>query len=131
MILKDERILCMCVIHDDLLLAGTKKGNIIVFDAQSHERLRTITGLGDSIIALKMHYSDAFYFVVAGLANGEVAIFDGKQFFDKGEFLFSFLCPLPIYYQQTDDVVLASVPFICSCYNNIVSTLEDLPFGIL
>ena len=85
MILKGERILCMCVIQDNLLLAGTRKGNIIVFDAQSHDRMHTITGLGDSVLCLKMFSNDNNYLVIAGLANGQIAIFEGNQFLEAGE----------------------------------------------
>lgn len=85
MILKEERILCMCVAFDNLVLAGTKKGNIVVFGAKSHARLNTVTGLGDSVLCLSVHSHDNRQFVVAGLANGEVSIFEGRQFLETGE----------------------------------------------
>ena len=85
MILKEERILCMCVAFDNVVLAGTKKGNIVVFDAKTHARLNTVTGLGDSILCLSVHSHDNRHFVAAGLANGQVAIFEGRQFLESGE----------------------------------------------
>ena len=85
MILKEERILCMCVSNNNLVLVGTKKGNIVVFDAQSHTNLHTITGLGDSVLCLSVHSQDGRYFIAAGLANGEVAIFEECQLPDAGE----------------------------------------------
>jgi len=84
MILKEERILCMCVSNNNLVLVGTKKGNIVVFDAQSHTNLHTITGLGDSVLCLSVHSQDGRYFIAAGLANGEVAIFEECQLPDAG-----------------------------------------------
>ena len=39
MILRDERIICISAIMDNLILAGTKKGHIIVFDSESHKQL--------------------------------------------------------------------------------------------
>ena len=85
MILKEERILCMCVACDNLVLVGTKKGNIVVFGAQSHERVNTITGLGDSVLCLSIYSKDNKHFVVAGLANGQVVVFDGSQLLQSGE----------------------------------------------
>ena len=85
MILKEERILCMCVAHNNLVLAGTKKGSIVVFDAQSHRNLHNITGLGDSVLCLSVHLQDGRYFIAAGLANGEVAIFEESQLLEAGE----------------------------------------------
>lgn len=88
MILQDERIFCMCTINGNLVLAGTKKGNIVVFDAQSHDRLHTATGLGDSVLCLELYSNDNCYLVIAGLANGQLAIFEGRDFLEAGRPLY-------------------------------------------
>ncbi|XP_065071616.1 leucine-rich repeat serine/threonine-protein kinase 2-like isoform X2 [Rhopilema esculentum] len=80
MFLRDERVLCMCIIKDQMVIAGTQKGNIVVFDAESHEQLNTITDLGDSVLCLKMYSVDNRYLIIAGLANGHIAIFNGNDF---------------------------------------------------
>lgn len=97
MILRDERILCMCAVTNDLILAGTQKGNVLVFDAKTQKQLNTIYDLGDSVLCLKVYSCDKIYFVIAGLANGEIAVFNGKQFRDPGMsfyMLFLFVCCL-------------------------------------
>ena len=91
MILRDERILCMCAVTNDLILAGTQKGNILVFDGRTQKQANTIHDLGDSVLCLKIYSCDNLCLVIAGLANGEIAVFNGKQFRDPGMFVLSFV----------------------------------------
>ena len=84
MILRDERILCMCAVANDFILAGTQKGNILVFDGRTQKQLNTIHDLGDSVLCLKVYSYDKLCLVIAGLANGEIAVYNGMQFRDPG-----------------------------------------------
>ena len=97
MFLRDERVLCICIIKDQMVIAGTQKGNIVVFDAESHEQLNTVTDLGDSVLCLKMYCVDNRYLVIAGLANGHVAIFNGNDFANASKY---------VYKEEFEDIFL-------------------------
>ena len=86
MIIRDERILCMCAISGNLILAGTKRGHILVFDSNDHSQLHVMSELADSVLSLRRFLDGSERFVIAGLANGHLAMYREKQFKIAGSF---------------------------------------------
>ncbi|XP_074645015.1 leucine-rich repeat serine/threonine-protein kinase 2-like [Tubulanus polymorphus] len=74
------RIWCMCTVRQTAVLVGVQAnevGHIIVYDAWEHQLRHTMDALPDAVISL-LHYTshDARDLILAGLANGYLAVYD-------------------------------------------------------
>ena len=85
MMIKEGRILCITAVNDDLIVVGTKQGHLIVFDAGAHEKLHSFGPFPDSVLCLKHLHSNGVDILVAGLANGQLAVIQRKKLRDAGK----------------------------------------------
>ena len=82
--LKDRRVKCMAAVHSNIVLVGTQSGTLWVFEAgctKEHKCLHSLPRLPDAVLCLR-HYMDArtgLDLVFAGLANGQLAVYDARN----------------------------------------------------
>ena len=105
MLVKEGRILCMATC-DNYIIVGTKKGLIIVYDGALKERSHCLEQLDDSVLCIKLVTSSDI--LVAGLANGNLAVYKASHLVLRGKLLFH----IRTYYQQRTDLRLnILIPF--------------------
>lgn len=79
MILQDGRIMCIASIGENMILVGTQTGNLWVYD-NSTEQFRAVSNLPDAVLCLRHTTVDKADHVFAGLANGQLAMYDMVEF---------------------------------------------------
>lgn len=77
--IRDKRVKSILAVESDTVLAGTQSGKIWVFDAWDHRCLFDLPKLPHAILCLKHYKDDEVNVVLAGLANGQLAVYNSSS----------------------------------------------------